>query len=62
MASLLIPSPYLPLAAADLPAPPPTQDDLPCDDGVPMETLHFLSERQIGFTDLRICSSRKPGS
>ena len=38
MTSLRIPSPP-PLAAADLPALPPTQDDLPYDDGAPMETL-----------------------
>ena len=36
MASLLTPAP---LAAADLPAMPPTQDDLPYDDGVPAKTL-----------------------
>ena len=38
MASLLNPSPPSPITAADLPAIPPTQDDLPCDDGIPMET------------------------
>jgi hypothetical protein len=47
MASLLIPSPYLPLAAADLPALPPTQDDLPCDDGVPMETLRHQFQMDL---------------
>jgi len=54
MASLLIPSPYLLLAAADLPAPPPTQDELPCDDGVPMETLRhqFQMDLLIDVMDL----------
>ncbi len=53
MASLLIPSPP-PLAAADLPALPPTQDDLPCDDGVPMETLRhqFQMDLLIDVMDL----------
>ena len=53
MASLLIPSPP-PLAAADLPALPPTQDDLPYDDGVPMETLRhqFQMDLLIDIMDL----------
>lgn len=36
----------LPLAM-EPPEPPPTQDDLPCDDGVPMET--FRHKRQMDF-------------
>lgn len=38
MAALLISPPPSPVAVADLPVLPPTQDDLPYDDGVPMET------------------------
>lgn len=53
MASLLIPS-LPPLAAADLPVLPPTQDDLPYDDGVPMETLRhqFQMDLLIDVMDL----------
>ena len=53
MASLLIPPPP-PLAAADLPDLPPTQDDLPYDDGVPMETLRhqFQMDLLIDAMDL----------
>lgn len=53
MASLLIPPPP-PLAAADLPDLPPTQDDLPYDDGVPMETLRhqFQMDLLIDVMDL----------
>jgi hypothetical protein len=46
MASLLIPSPP-PLAAADLPALPPTQNDLPCDDGAPLETLRHQFQMDL---------------
>ena len=46
MASLLIPSPPPP-RAADLPALPPTQDELPYDDGVPVETLRHQFQMDL---------------
>ncbi|MDG4555388.1 MAG: Uma2 family endonuclease [Candidatus Competibacter sp.] len=54
MSSLLISPPPPPLAAADLPAMPPTQDELPYDDGVPMETQRhqFQMDLLIDVMDL----------
>jgi Uma2 family endonuclease len=47
MVSMLVPPPPPPMAKADLPALPPTQDDLPYDDGMPMETLRHKFQMDL---------------
>ncbi|MBK8753576.1 MAG: Uma2 family endonuclease [Candidatus Competibacteraceae bacterium] len=54
MEALLISPPPPLFAVVDLPAIPPTQDDLPCDDGIPMETMrhHLQMDLLIDVLDL----------
>lgn len=47
MVFMLVPPPPPPMAEADLPVLPPTQDDLPCDDGMPMETLRHKFQMDL---------------